>query len=170
METGHLLVAVLCWQSFSANTPKHSAGSPFCEPPAHGVTQSLPGCLSQGAAVEPMGVDHRGPHILVAQQLLDGVDVLAPLQQMGGKGMAEGMAAGGLGDPCSCHSLLHGPLHQGGIDGMAPLKATAGIPPAILLGEHPRPAPVAIGVGVCPRQFLRHQHLSPTGCQVRPML
>ncbi len=53
---------------------------------------------------------------------------------------------------------------------MAPLKATAGIPPAILLREHPLPAPVAIGVGVFPRQGLRHQHLSPTGCQVRPML
>jgi hypothetical protein len=34
----------------------------------------------QGAAVEPMGVGHRG------------ADVLAPLQQMGGKRMAEAMA------------------------------------------------------------------------------
>jgi len=40
---------------------------------------------SQWAAVEHMGVDHGGAHILMAQQLLDGADVLAPLQQVGGK-------------------------------------------------------------------------------------
>ena len=126
--------------------------------PFMGLHKARRAAYPKGAAVGPMGIGHRG------------ADVLASLQQMGGKGMAEGMAAGGFGDPCCCHSLLHGPLHQGGIDGMAPLKATAGIPPAILLGEHPLPAPVAIGWGVFPRQGLRHQHLSPTGCQVRPML
>jgi hypothetical protein len=112
----------------------------------------------QGAAIEPMGVDHRG------------ADVLAPLQPMGGKEMVEGMAAGGFADPSCAYGLFDGSLYQRGIDGMAPLQATAAIPPAIQLGEHPRPAPISIGMGVFPRQGLRHQHLSPAGCQAIPML
>jgi hypothetical protein len=32
------------------------------------------------AAVEHMGIDHGGAHILVAQELLDGTDVLPPFQ------------------------------------------------------------------------------------------
>lgn len=35
---------------------------------------------TERAAVQDVGIDHGGAHILVAQQLLDGSDVLAPLQ------------------------------------------------------------------------------------------
>lgn len=51
-----------------------------------------------GASIEHMGVDHGGAHVLVPQELLDGADVLPSLQQMGGKRVSEGMAAGLLGD------------------------------------------------------------------------
>jgi hypothetical protein len=44
---------------------------------------------AEGAAVERMGIDHRGAHVAVPQQFLDGTDVLALLQQVGRKGMAE---------------------------------------------------------------------------------
>jgi hypothetical protein len=47
-----------------------------------------------GGAAEPMGVGHRGAAIL------------APLQSMGGKGMAEGLAAGGFGDPSCSYGLF----------------------------------------------------------------
>jgi hypothetical protein len=39
-----------------------------------------------------MGIDHGGFDILVAQQLLNGADVVATLEQMGGKAMAKCMA------------------------------------------------------------------------------
>ena len=36
-----------------------------------------------GASIQDVCVDHRRGHVLVAQQLLDGADVIAVLQQVG---------------------------------------------------------------------------------------
>ena len=38
----------------------------------------------QAAAVKDVGVDHGGLDVLVAEQLLDGADVVAALEQVGG--------------------------------------------------------------------------------------
>jgi len=51
-----------------------------------------------GAQVEDVGVDHGGADIAVAEELLDGPDVMVVLQQMGGEGMAKDVTRGGLGD------------------------------------------------------------------------
>src|SRR5262249_51870552 len=51
-----------------------------------------------GAAVEDVGVDHGRAHVLVTQELLDGPDIVAFLQQMRCEGVPEGVAACGLGD------------------------------------------------------------------------
>ena len=40
-----------------------------------------------------MGIDHGGGDVLVAEQLLHGANVVAALQQVGGKAVPEGMAA-----------------------------------------------------------------------------
>ena len=45
------------------------------------------------AAIENMGVDHRGFDIFVAEEFLDGADVVAALQEVGGEGVAEGVTA-----------------------------------------------------------------------------
>jgi hypothetical protein len=52
-------------------------------------------------AVEHMGIDHGGAHILVPEEFLDRVDVLLPFQEMGGKGVAQAVAGGWLVDLCS---------------------------------------------------------------------
>lgn len=75
----------------------------------------------QWAAVEHMGVDHGGAHILMAQQLLDGADVLAPLQQVGGKRVPEGVAAGLLGYPSLGDGSLHRLLHHARVQMVAAL-------------------------------------------------
>ena len=41
------------------------------------------------ASVQNMGVDHAGFHILVAQQLLNGLDAIAALEEVGNKGMSK---------------------------------------------------------------------------------
>jgi len=56
------------------------------------------------AAVEDVGVDHRGAHVLVTEQLLNGADVAPVLEQMGGEGMTEAVRGGPLGEA----SLRHG--------------------------------------------------------------
>jgi hypothetical protein len=48
--------------------------------------------------VENMRVDHGCADIVVAQELLDRSDVVPIVQQMGGEGVAEGVAAHALGD------------------------------------------------------------------------
>ena len=48
---------------------------------------------SPSSAVQDMGVDHRGAHVGVSQQFLNRADVVAIFQQMGGKGMAQGVRA-----------------------------------------------------------------------------
>lgn len=46
-------------------------------------------------------IDFCGGDALVAQHCLDGTQVGAPFQKMGGKGVAEGMGTDGFGDACS---------------------------------------------------------------------
>ena len=61
-----------------------------------------------------MGVDHRSGYIGVAEQFLNGADVIATLQQMCGKRMAQGMRRGGLDQAGIAHCLLHGALLRKG--------------------------------------------------------
>jgi hypothetical protein len=78
---------------------------------------------AQWSSVQHVGVDHCGAHVLVAQQLLDRADVLAPLQQVGGKRMAEGVAAGCLGHASCRDGPLHGLLHDARIQMVVSLGA-----------------------------------------------
>jgi len=45
-----------------------------------------------GTPIQDVGVDHRGPDVGVAQELPNGSDVVAVLQQMGGERVLEGVA------------------------------------------------------------------------------
>jgi hypothetical protein len=60
--------------------------------------------------VENVGVDHRGLDVLMAEQLLDGPDVVAVFEQVGGKGVAEGVTAHRLVDTGQAGRLPHGSL------------------------------------------------------------
>ena len=57
-----------------------------------------------------MSVDHRGPNVRVPQKLLHCPDVVAAHQEVGGEGVAQGVARRGLHDPRLVYSLLEGPL------------------------------------------------------------
>jgi hypothetical protein len=103
----------------------------------------------RGASIEHMGVDHGGAHVLVPQELLDGADVLPSLQQMGGKRVSEGMAAGLLGDSGLSHGSLHRLLHHARI--------------TVLLGEHPLPSPLAVGIRLLASEGMGHQHPAAAG-------
>lgn len=86
-----------------------------------------------------MGVNHRGAHVSVAQELLYGADVIAAFQEVGRKGMAEGVAAGVLVHAGLKHGLLDGTLHEGFVHVVAALFAGSGVDPAVLQGEQPLP-------------------------------
>ena len=58
----------------------------------------MPGALdASAAAVQDVGVDHGGADVVVAQELLDGADVVARLEQVGGERVAKGVARDVLG-------------------------------------------------------------------------
>ena len=59
-----------------------------------------------------MRIDHGRVHVPVAQQLLDGADVVAVLEQVGREGVPQGVRAGPLGDAGPPDRLLDGPLED----------------------------------------------------------
>lgn len=46
----------------------------------------------------------------MAEELLDGADVVASDEQMGGEGVPQRVAARGFRDPCGSNRFLHGAL------------------------------------------------------------
>ena len=64
-----------------------------------------------GTFREDVRVDHGGLEIRVTEQLLDGADVVAVLEQVGGKGVPQRRTAGGLSESRLTHGRLHGSLH-----------------------------------------------------------
>ena len=93
-------------------------------------------------SIKHMRVDHRCLHVAVAEQLLDGSNVRATFQQMGGKAMAKSMAAGGFTDPNSSDCSVNRPLNDRGVEMMAPLFPSLPIPPTCHLREYPLPIPL----------------------------
>ena len=63
-----------------------------------------------------VGVDHGGLQAGVAQQFLDGADVVIGLQQVGGEGVAKGMGFDALGNFRFCDGLIQRPLKIGFVE------------------------------------------------------
>ena len=60
-----------------------------------GITSGEPIHWTEHASwspIENMGIDHGGFDVLVAEQLLNGADIVAVLEQVGCKGVPEGVA------------------------------------------------------------------------------
>jgi hypothetical protein len=74
-----------------------------------------------------MGVDHGGGDIRMSQEFLHRADVVACFEQMGGKGMAQGMAARLLIDTGPQGRIFHGFLDQAFMGVVPPHLPAAGI-------------------------------------------
>ena len=105
---------------------------------------------ASAAAVEDMGVDHGGLEVAVTEQLLNGADVVAVGEQVGGEAVAEAMERGVLGDVGSANGRLEGPL-DGTLVQVVP-AVVAGLPSGEPAGgrEDVLPAPLG-GGGACAR-------------------
>jgi len=101
-----------------------------------------------GAAVEDVGVDHRGIEVCVAEEFLDGADVGAGFQEMGGEGVAEGVAGGGLEDFGAGDGVADKALEDGFVEVVASALTGARIGVGARGGEDPLPAPLAACVEV----------------------
>lgn len=107
------------------------------------------------AAVQHVRINHRGANIVVAQQLLDGANIVATGQQMRGEGVTKRMTRNALRQACFSNGLFDRPLNQRFIDVMTPLVSRLGVPPAALLRKDELPPPFPIGVRVLAGQRVR---------------
>lgn len=105
-----------------------------------------------------MGIDHRGLHVAVPQQFLDGADVLATLQQVSRKQVAERVTAGRLADSGPQDRQLHGLLDQGWVEALPALRSDLVVTPTVRLWKDPLPPPFRGGVQVLPSQRHRQHH------------
>jgi hypothetical protein len=69
--------------------------------------------------VQDVGVDHGSRDILVAQEFLDGSDIVASFEQMRSKGMAKRVASCTLDDSSLSHGFLDDSLEYGFVDVVA---------------------------------------------------
>jgi hypothetical protein len=104
------------------------------------------------ALLHDMGVYHRGGHIGVAKQVLNGADIRPPLQQIGGKRMAEGMGADGLGQTSAAHRGLNRFIDDTGVHMMATGDAGAGVDGHVASWEGVLPAPCRCCLPIFPLQ------------------
>ena len=97
-----------------------------------------------------MGVNHRRGHVRMAQQLLDGADVVAVFKQMGGEGMAKTMAARGFCDARPNSGILERALEDGFVQMVPAPFAREPVGVMAGRGKHPLPAPLLGSVGTMP--------------------
>ena len=111
-------------------------------------------------------MDHRGADIAVAEQLLYGADVGPVLEQMGGEGMAEGVAGGTLGEARLPDGLFHRTLEYRFVEVMA--APLAGLRIAVGPGrrEYPLPRPLAPSMWVLAGQRPRQLHPARAALEV----
>src|SRR5437867_6945906 len=88
-----------------------------------------------------MGVDHRRAHIPVAQQLLNGADVVPVLQQVRRKGVPEGVTRRLLRQGGLEHGLADGTLDDRLVQMMAPALTRGPVDVEPRRREHPVPCP-----------------------------
>ena len=110
---------------------------------------------SEAAAVEDVGVDHGGFDIAVAEKVLNCAYVthrvaslIAVFEQVGGEGMAEGMAADVLGDAGEAGGGFDGSLESGGVGVVAAAGARSGVRGEVGGGEGILPGPFGSRGGV----------------------
>ena len=63
-----------------------------------------------------MGVDHGGRDVAVAEELLDGADVVAGFEEVGREAVAEGVAGRRFGEARRADRLVEGALEDGFVE------------------------------------------------------
>src|SRR5437870_5739930 len=99
------------------------------------------------AALQHMGIDHGGTHVLVSQEFLQGTDIVAVLQQMRGETVPQGVTAAALGDAGLLESLFYGSLEHRFRHMVSALNSRTRIDGAFRGGKDILPDPGCAGTG-----------------------
>jgi len=112
------------------------------------------------AAIQHMGINHGGGDIGVTQELLDGADVVAAFQQMGGKAVTQGMTVDPLTDRGRHGRLFDALLQAVFMDMVPPGLAAARIERQPAAGKNILPGPFLRGIGIFPGQGVGKKDLT----------
>jgi hypothetical protein len=96
----------------------------------------------EGATVEDVGVDHGGRDVAVTEKLLDGSDVVAGLEEVGGEAVPEGVAGGRFGEVSGLTTGVEGALEDCFVEVVAS-EPTGVITVVATCREDPLPRPFA---------------------------
>ena len=107
---------------------------------------------AEAGAIADVGVNHRGRDILVAEEFLDGTNIITVLQQMGSKTVPKGMAACRFFDTAGSNGILDGVLKVSLRHVMAASFAAARVDCDFLGREDILPGPFARGFRIFPVQ------------------
>ena len=61
----------------------------------------------EAAAIQDMSIDHGSLHIFMSEEFLNSSDIVATLQQVGGKAVAERVTANRLVHACATSGFFH---------------------------------------------------------------
>ena len=110
---------------------------------------------SLAAAVEHVGVDHCGLDALVAEDLLDGPDVIAAREQVGREGVPQGVDGRVLGDSHGLDGSAEGSLELSLVEMVPPDDPGARIPGPLGRRENVLPGPLGACSGILSGQGVR---------------
>jgi hypothetical protein len=114
------------------------------------------------APIEDVGVDHCSVDVPMAQELLDRPDVVAILQQVGRKGVAEGVAADTLGNAGVGHRLLDRALQDRFVKVVPHPDGFPRVPVKARCREDVLPGPLEAGARILALERLREGHAART--------
>ena len=117
-----------------------------------------------------MRVDHRRRDILVTEQLLDGANVAAALEQVGGERVAEGVAGRALGDSGSEHGPPDGLLEHGLVQVVAAALPRLGVQVEPGCGEDLLPGPVPPRIRELVAERVGELDPAGAGSEIAPVL
>lgn len=98
--------------------------------------------------MKDVGIDLGGFDVLVTKKLLDGADIITGFEEMGGEGVTERVATGGLGDAAGFDGGVDRALEVGVVGVVAAGEAGARVEAEFGGGKDILPAPFFIGVGI----------------------
>src|SRR4051794_2134273 len=103
---------------------------------------------------------------MVAEELLDGTNVVACFEQVCGEAVPERVASGGVRDPCSFDRFSERPLDDGFVQVVPAALPCLQVQVAARRGKYPLPSPVAGGGWVFRKERARKLDESRTFRQV----
>src|SRR6266700_2402909 len=146
------------------NPPPGAPDAVRCVPPSRKPVQRAH--HASPTLVQHVRVDHRRRDVRMPEQLLHGADVVAIVQQMGGKGMAQRVAGHALVDTGGPRRFLHRALQYRIIEVMAANRSVLRVNGTMFGRKHVLPGPFITGARVLARERERQMHLAVTLAQV----